>query len=275
MRTQEPLNQPLENIKGNDTKRTKESLLPGDGKPKTVELPRLHEPPRHQDTKKGLLPGDCKPKTIWGGRQLLILILFTLAGHLWGAVGCDLNDPDRDVKRLFPDSTGYKTFYKSIRESGGDPLLKRVEARLGDPFKGLYETAENPYTVYEIHKGKAVAGYIHGVNQKGEYGGIQVFLSLTKEGTITAFYIQKLTSEGASKFRAPAFGKQFVGLSLKEFSHYDVATGKFTGLKDPPLLKDPAGKGDFKAILRAVKKNLILMDEFIYRPGPAGHPKGN
>ncbi len=211
--------------------------------------------------------------------HLFFLAFFVLlTGRLWGAVGCDLNDPDRDVKRLFPDSTGYKTLYMSIRESGGDALLDRVEERLGEKFKGLYETAEVPYTIYEIHKGKEIAGYIHGVNQKGEYGGIQVFLSLTREGVITAFYIQKLTSEGSSRFRAEEFGRQFTGLSLKEFSHYDIAAGKFTGLENPPLLKnpDPCGPGDFAAILRAVKKNLILMDEFIYHSqGPSGARKGN
>jgi hypothetical protein len=201
-----------------------------------------------------------------------------MTAHLWGAVGCDLNDPDRDVKRLFPGSTGYKTLYKSIRESGGDALLARVEERLGDKFKGLYENAEVPYTLYEIHAGKAVAGYIHGVNQKGQYGGIQVFLSLTKEGVITGFYIQKLTAEGASRFRAGEFGKQFTGLSLKEFSHYDLAAGKFTGLPNPPVLKNssPSDPADFAAILRAVKKNLVLMDVFVYHPqGADGPGKGN
>lgn len=197
------------------------------------------------------------------------LALFTLAaGHLWGAVGCDLNDPDRDVKRLFPESTGYKTIYKSIRESGGDALLAQVETRLGDKFRGLYETAEVPYTLYEIHKGAGIVGYIHGVNQKGQYGGIQVFLSLTPGGVITGIYIQKLTSESASRFRSKDFGKQFVGLSLKEFSQLDLSSGKFTGLPDPPLLNnpDPSDKADFAAILRSVKKNLILMDVFIYHP---------
>jgi len=207
--------------------------------------------------------------------QTLFLALFALiTGHLWGAVGCDLNDPDRDVKRLFPDSTAYKTLYMSIRESGGDVLLTQVETRLGEKFKGLYETAEVPYTIYEIHNGKEITGYIHGVNQKGQYGGIQVFLSLTKEGVITGFYIQKLTSEGASRFRAKDFGKQFIGLSLKEFSHYDLVSDKFTDLPNPPVLNNPSPKdlADFAAILRAVKKNLILMDVFIYHPQPV---KGN
>ena len=100
------------------------------------------------------------------------------AAALYAAVGCDLNDPDRDVKRLFPESTGYKTLYVSIAKKGGDELLRLIEARLGDKFKGLFETSDVPYTMYEIYKGADLVGYIHGVNQKGTYGGLQVFLAL-------------------------------------------------------------------------------------------------
>ena len=47
--------------------------------------------------------------------------------RLYAAVGCDLNDPDRDVKRLFPGSTGFKTLYISIDRRGGKPMLQRIE----------------------------------------------------------------------------------------------------------------------------------------------------
>jgi hypothetical protein len=184
---------------------------------------------------------------------------------LYAAVGCDLNDPDRDVKRLFPESTGYKTLYVSISKKGGDELLRRIEARLGDNFAGLYETADVPYTMYEIYKGAGLIGYIHGVNQKGTYGGLQVFLALDTAGVIRGFYFQKLTSRAAKAFRALAFGEQFRGLSLEDFYKYDVVTGK----EDPPgpigriRNPEPGSERDFRATLRAAKKNLILADEFL------------
>jgi hypothetical protein len=187
------------------------------------------------------------------------------AAALYAAVGCDLNDPDRDVKRLFPDSTGYKTLYVSIAKKGGDELLGKIEARLGDSFKGLFETADVPYTMYEIYKGAGLIGYIHGVNQKGTYGGLQVFLALDLKGVIRGFYIQKLTSRAAKAFRDPAFGNQFLGLSLEDFYKYDVVAGKeepsgpVSRIKNP----DPASERDFRAALRATKKNLILADEFL------------
>ncbi len=193
-------------------------------------------------------------------------LIALLAGALsaWGAVGCSLNDPDRDVAWIFPESTGYKAFYVNIVEQGGGKLLKKIEAELGDTFHGLYETIDNPYTVYEIYDGKKKVGYIHGVNQKGQYGGIAVFLALDRDERIKAFYIQKMTSQYAGKLRAAAFGKQFVGLTLKDFDDYDVVSGKAAGRIAEIRNPAPKAEGDFRAILRAVKKNLILMKELVY-----------
>ena len=182
------------------------------------------------------------------------------------AVGCDLNDPDRDVARLFPGSTGYKTMYVSIDKKGGEALARQIEDRLGDRFQGIFETADVPYTIYEIYKGAEKIGYIHGVNQKGRYGGIQVFLVLDMTGNIQSFYFQKLTSRAADTLRDPAFGKQFKGLNLSDFYNYDVASKKTKSPGKVDAIKNPApdADDDFYASLRATKKNLILMDEFIY-----------
>ncbi len=178
-----------------------------------------------------------------------LLVLFLLISGLFAAVGCDLNEPDRDVKRIFPQSTNYKTYYVSLKTPA---QLQRVETKLGDKFKGLYETIDVPYTLYEVYAGKNKIGYIHGVNQKGVYGGIQVFLALDLTGTIKDFYIQKLTSKEAAFFRTKDFAKQFIGLNLNYF-----LTGKFK--------KADISSADYPAIIRAVRKNLILMDEFVYQ----------
>ena len=199
-------------------------------------------------------------------RSTILAFLFMLVAStaVWGAVGCDLNDPDRDVARLFPESTGYKTIYTSIQKKGGDKLMSTVETRLGDKFHGIYETIDVPYTIYEIFANKKKIGYIHGVNQKGQFGGIQVFLVLDLEGTVKGFYIQKMTSQYAAKLRDAKFGKQFVGLTIKDFSRYDVVSGKSSGKVEAIKNPAPEAEADFMAALRATKKNLILMDEFVY-----------
>jgi len=186
-----------------------------------------------------------------GPKKALLLAAPGLAAvaavvSLYAAVGCDLNDPDRDVKRLFLESTSYKTLYVSISRKGGDDLLRRIEARLGDKYTGLYETADVPYTMYEIYKGADLVGYNHGVNQKGTYGGIQVFLALDTAGFIRGFYFQKLTSREAKAFRALAFGEQFLGLSLEDFHLHDSRVPESERADDergPPEGHDPRRRG--------------------------------
>jgi hypothetical protein len=193
------------------------------------------------------------------------VLIAGLAARAFAAVGCDLNDPDRDVKRLFPESTSYKTAYLSVDKLGGQQLLSEIESRLGDKFQGLYETIDVPYTLYTIYKGDGVIGYIHGINQKGQYGGLQVFLSYDARGSIRDFYYQKMTNRKAEALRSQDFAKQFTGLSLADFQNYNPLTmsggsAKVTAIKNP-------GTGDatdFNATLRAVKKNLILTDIFVF-----------
>ncbi|MBI5602128.1 MAG: hypothetical protein HY879_02115 [Deltaproteobacteria bacterium] len=205
---------------------------------------------------------------------LILLFLLTTSATAWGAVGCDLNDPDRDVARLFPESTGYKTIYTSIVQKGGEKLLARIETKLGDKFHGIYETIDVPYTIYEIFNNKKKVGYIHGVNQKGQFGGIQIFVVLNLEGHIKGFYIQKMTSQYAGKLRDARFGRQFTGLTIKDFDSYDVLSGKTSGKVEAIKNPAPEAEADFRAALRATKKNLILMDEFIYHPQTASSIPG-
>jgi hypothetical protein len=199
-------------------------------------------------------------------RKLLIaFILAAFPAAAFAAVGCDLNDPDRDVARLFPGSSGFKTRYISIKTEGGQPLLEKIEKRLGDKFKGLYETIEVPYTLYDVYRGTEIVGRIHGVNQKGKYGGIQVFLALDNAGVIKSFYIQKLRSRAAKDLRSEEFGGQFKGLSLPDFKSYEVPAGKAAPGSPAAKIKAPAkAVEDFQAVMRAVKKNLILLDEFVF-----------
>ncbi|MEW6721209.1 MAG: hypothetical protein AB1346_12225, partial [Thermodesulfobacteriota bacterium] len=146
---------------------------------------------------------------------------------------------------------------------GGDKLLAQIESRMRDKLRGLYETIDVPYTIYVIYAGDKKIGYIHGVNQKGRYGGIQIFLALDPDQRIKTFYLQRLTGSYAPQFRIDSFGKQFVGLTLFDFDNYEVATGKASGrvatIKNP----SPTADTDFRYILRGTKKNLILVNEFI------------
>lgn len=186
----------------------------------------------------------------------MAVLLLTGGGAVWGAVGCTLNNPDRDILRLFPKASNYKTEFITIEERGGQELAREVEAKLGDELEPRYEGLDVPYAYYRVLRGKEVIGYVHGVNQKGKYGGMQLILATDPCGVIQDFYYQKLTSPEAKAFRDEAFTGQFTGLSLADF---------YRGSKALKKIEDPSEKNeeDFRATMRGIFKNLILHDEFM------------
>lgn len=198
---------------------------------------------------------------------IILGVMILRCAPSFAAVGCTLNDPDRDIKRVFPGSTGYRTEFITIEEKGGEKLKNKVEKRLGDKFETVYETIDVPYAYYIIMKGKDTIGYVHGVNQKGMYGGMQLILATDPDGKIIDFYYQKLSSPEAAKFSSSSFTGQFRGLKLEDFYKSDDPGSRISAIKDPTKKNNE----DFKATLRGLKKNLILLDEFIlnkgYNPG--------
>lgn len=196
-------------------------------------------------------------------KSFFLTIVFTLAlcAPAFGAVGCELNDPDRDIRKAFPRSTGYKTDFVTIAEKGGEKLKKEVEEKLGDKFDTLYESLDVPYTYYTVLKGKEILGYMHGVNQKGLYGGMQLIMATDPEGKITLFYYQKLSSPEAKELRSNYFTGQFNGLALEDFYKSNEPGSRISNIKDPTKNSHE----DFRYTLRGLKKNIILLNEFILK----------
>ena len=62
-----------------------------------------------------------------------------------------------------------------------------------------------------------------------------------------------------------------MGLSLRDFDTYDPVTGQASGKVAALTNPAPEAATDFRAALRALKKNLILMEEFVFARG--GTPK--
>jgi hypothetical protein len=83
-----------------------------------------------------------------------------------------------------------------------------------------------------------------------------------------------MTSQYAGKLRDAKFGRQFIGLTLKDFEQYDIISGKAAGKVEAIKNPAPEAEADFRAALRATKKNLVLMDEFVYLPQAVSSPGG-
>ena len=43
--------------------------------------------------------------------------------------GCTLRNPDRDIRKLFPDSTDYRSSFISIADRGGEKLHRKLREK--------------------------------------------------------------------------------------------------------------------------------------------------
>lgn len=186
----------------------------------------------------------------------------------WAAMGCTLRNPDRDIRRLFPTYTGYRTSFITVKEMGGMRLFKEIERRLGDRLEPVYENMDVPYAFYTVLQGKQIIGHVHGVNQKGEFGGMQLILATDQQGKILHFYYQSLTGPDRRLFRNKEFTEQFKALTVYDFHQYEPTKGEITNPLSPlTRVKNPGARNDidFRATLRGLKKNLIIFDLLFLR----------
>lgn len=207
--------------------------------------------------------------------RILILLTIALVGmpqQVFAAIGCTLSNPAEDLKYLYPEMTTFKEDLNEFpRLKDGAALFKGLRARLGSDLDPIYETYETPYTVYSVFKGQTKIGIVHGVNVPGKGGVIQVFLSTDPAtGEIRSFFFQRLESPAARQLRSKEFRARFTGLSLGDFYKHDyyaaadpgAKADKIAAIQPPPL--DPGGQHDYEASLRGIRKNLILLDFFVY-----------
>lgn len=200
------------------------------------------------------------------------LALLLSARAASAAIGCTLSNPAEDLKYLYPAMTSFKEDLKEFpRLPDGAGLYKAFKARLGSDLDPIYETYETPYTVYSVFQGSKRIGVVHGVNVPGKGGVIQVFLSTDPESAeIRSFFFQRLESPAARLLRAKEFRAQFAGFTLADFYKHDYyaraapasKADRLAAIKAPPF--DAAGKPDYDASLRGIRKNLILLDFFVY-----------
>ena len=202
----------------------------------------------------------------------LIVSLAVLPQSLLGAIGCTLSNPSEDLKYLYPEMTTFKEELMEFPKlKDGAVMFKGLRARLGSDLDPIYETYETAYTVYSVFKGSAKIGVVHGVNVPGKGGVIQVFLATDpKTAEITNFFFQRLESPAARQLRSKEFRGQFTGLTLADFYKHDYYAATDPGAKSdkvaavrPPAL-DPSGRPDYEAAVRGLRKNLILLDFFVY-----------
>lgn len=199
---------------------------------------------------------------------LLALYCLVLPVAVSGAIGCTLTNPAQDLKFLFPEVTSFKEEVREFRHfKDGQKLYDELKVRLGSDLDPVYEAYDTPYTVYTVFKGSELIGVVHGVNVPGRGGVIQVFLATNPAtGAIDNFFFQRLESPEAKALKNRDFRRRFHGLTLADFYRHDYFRQAEPASADDKVGTIIAGQTgqDFTASVRGIRKNLILLDMFIY-----------
>lgn len=203
---------------------------------------------------------------------LAMAAVLAAAARADAAVGCTLSNPARDLKYLCPTMTTYREEVRQLDTmKGGKEMFEALKERLGSDLDPVYETFETPYTLYTVFRGDEVIAIVHGVNVPGKGGVIQIFLAMDpKTAEIRRLIFQRLESPAAKVLKAREFCAQFEGLTLADFYKHDYYAAadpksdkdKVGRIANP--VKDAEGQQDFHAAVRGVRKDLILLDLFVF-----------
>lgn len=189
------------------------------------------------------------------------------------AIGCTLSSPARDLSALYPAMTSYREdVFEFHRIPDGESSYGGLKDRLGSDLDPVYESIRTPFTIYRVFRNEELIGIVHGVNVAGQDGVIQLFLSANPEtAVIERVFYQRLESVGSRALRQASFLGQFTGLTLADFYRHDYfraarpgdAADRIAALSPPEDLPKDAER-DYTATLRALRKNLILLDLFVF-----------
>lgn len=206
-------------------------------------------------------------------RWLCAFGLLGAATDAGAAIGCTLSNPARDLKTLFPDMTTYREDVMELRRlPQGRAWYDGLRERLGSDLDPVYEGFDTPYTLYSVFRDGRLVAYVHGVNVAGRGGVIQIFIAVDPaDAAIRRLFFQRLESPGARALRARETRDRFTGLTLADFYKHDYFAAiepghpadKVGAIVPPSDLPDSA-RADWQAILRGLRKNLILLDLFVF-----------
>lgn len=189
----------------------------------------------------------------------------------WAAVGCQLNDPQRDIQRLFPEMKWFVTQQITFQLQGPAAYAALGE-RLGDALDPLWETADVPYSRYDVYGEAGLVGWVIGANQRGTYSNIQLHVALNADGGTRSVYLQSIRSPAYAKFQSPDLLAALAKVPLATYPRWSACYvgGRCEGF---PVV-DPTGGAeaeDYRHILRALAK-LELLRELLLRPGAVTVP---
>ncbi len=169
------------------------------------------------------------------------MFLFLLITEILFAGVCIWRDPDKDIKKIFPQATGYKSVVRRYNKKEKEIIEKLINKEL-DPD-------ETEFTFYLIFMNKKRIGTVLTHTEKGQYGAIEVVIGLDSLNRVQKVLIQRDREIKSKELRSENFLNQFKGKSFKDTIEINKTIKPIKGAEKAS-----------KSIAFSVKKMLIIYE---------------
>ncbi len=134
--------------------------------------------------------------------------LFLLTTEILFAGVCVWRNPDKDIKKIFPKATGYKSIIRRYDKKEKEKIETFINKEL-DPD-------ETEFTFYLIFSNKKRIGTVLTHTEKGQYGAIEVVIGLDSLNKVQKVLIQRDREVKSKELRSENFLNQFIGKSFQD-----------------------------------------------------------
>jgi Na+-translocating ferredoxin:NAD+ oxidoreductase RnfG subunit len=173
--------------------------------------------------------------TTVGGCVMAILLMFADNSFAHQKVW-----PGRQLKETFPQATRFTSQQASISNAQAERIERTLNARLS--------SEDRRPTFYPAYEGDKKIGMVIFVDETGQNGIMDIGVALNNAGEIVSVKILKHRENNA--ITKESFLRQFIGKT----------TGDILKIEDEIIPQQNAVQAS-KAVIRAVKKSLLLMQE--------------
>lgn len=180
------------------------------------------------------------------------LIIFTPFNLSWAAI-CAFRNPDRDVYRLFPDATNYRSVFTELDENNRGIIEKAL---------GQYIILSDigTHTFYVILKGERPIGFIHPHAELGTYGNVEIIWAYNLDGSIKDYIIQRSREKRTRELESKDFRNQFKGKRLGDI----FTLGKSKNI-NPEFIKPVEGAEKESSIIAYGAKKVLILNKYLFQ----------
>lgn len=140
-------------------------------------------------------------------RAVFVALSMMICTDALAQANCALRNPDRQIYKIFPDASSYRTIVARV----DDEKKKAIEAIVGS---SLARTDLGKHTIYVVLRDSVPIGFVHARMEIGMRGSIELVWALDLDLSIKAFSVQVSRERNTKAIESEEFKKKLVGRNL-------------------------------------------------------------